>query len=73
MQWTGEIFNKQDDMPGTAADKCSVAECQYRQTKKDYTDADLVAGDVKSDDAAEWGSEWVSKTAFNIWDKKPIN
>mgnify|MGYP000851767455 FL=1 len=72
VQWTGEIFNKQDDMPGTAADKCSVAECQYRQTKKDYTDADLVAGDVKSDDAAEWGSEWVSKTAFNIWDKKPI-
>jgi hypothetical protein len=23
VQWTGEIYNKEDDMPGTATDKCN--------------------------------------------------
>jgi len=39
---------------------------------QDWTDAGLVAGEVKSDDDAEWGAEWVSGTALNIWDKKPL-
>ena len=30
-----------------------------------------IRADVKSDDSSEWGSERVSGTAFNIWDKKP--
>ena len=72
-QYTGEIFNKEDDMPGTAADKCTFTECKI---KKDgaaaYVDAGLAAGNMGNHDAAEWGEEFVSSTAINIWDKKPL-
>jgi hypothetical protein len=75
-QWTGEIINKEDDMPGTSGDKCNFTECQYRQDGKAYQDAGLVAGNVgipsATHDSTEWGEEWVSATAFNIWDKKPL-
>lgn len=71
-QYTGEIYNTEDDMPGTAADKCNFTACQYRVAGKAYQDAGLVAGDVNSDDANEWGAEWISGTEFNIWDKKPL-
>jgi len=72
IQWTGEIYNMEDDMPGTAGDKCSFTGCQYRiDGGAAYVDAGLVAGDVNSDDVNEWGAEWVSSTALNIWDKRP--
>jgi hypothetical protein len=76
IQWTGEIYNKEDDMPGTSANKCNFTECQYRTDGKAYQNAGIVAGDVgipsPSHDANEWGEEWVSGTAINIWDKKPL-
>ena len=59
-------------MPGTAGDKCKFTGCQYCLEGKAYEDAGLVAGDMVSDDAAEWGVEHVSGTEFNIWDKKPL-
>lgn len=72
VQWTGEIHNIEDDMSGTAADKCSFTECQYRvRGSLAFQDAGLVAGDVQSDDNARWGAERVSGTAINIWDKNP--
>src|SRR5579884_1939786 len=37
-----------------------------------WQDAGLTAAEVNSDDNSEWGAEWVSGTAFNIWDKKPL-
>lgn len=72
VQWTGEIFNKEDDMAGTSGDKCKFTECQYCVEGKAFKDAGLVAGDVNSDDASEWGAEHISGTEFNIWDKKPL-
>lgn len=72
VQWTGEIFNKEDDMPGTSGNKCSFTNCKYHKEGTAYADAGLVAGDVRSDDNAEWGAEHVSGTAFNIWDKSPL-
>lgn len=72
VQWTGEIFNKEDDMPGTSGDKCNFTECQYCVDGKAFQDAKLVAADINSDDSSEWGAEHVSGTAFNIWDKKPL-
>jgi hypothetical protein len=71
-QWVGEIYNKEDDMPGTDQDKCQFTECQQRVHGKEFADASLVAGDLRTDDSTEWGAEHVSKTAFNIWDKKPL-
>ena len=72
VQWTGEIFNKEDDMPGTSGSKCSFTKCKYHVEGAAYRDAGLVAGDVRSDDSGEWGAEHVSGTAFNIWDKSPL-
>ncbi len=76
VQWTGEIFNKEDDMPGTAGNKCSFTECQTRIDGKAFADAGIAAGDVgipsPSHDSSEWGEEWVSATAINIWDKNPL-
>ena len=72
LEWKGEIVNKQDDMPGTAADKCRFTDCQYREIGEQYHDAGLEQTRVTSDDPEEWGAEWVSGTAFNIWDKKPL-
>lgn len=72
VQWNGEIYNKEDDMPGTDTDKCNLTECQLRIDGKDFADADLADKHVNSDDSSEWGAERVSKTAFNIWDKKPL-
>lgn len=39
----------------------------------DWQDAGFAEGDVQSEDDAEWGAEWISDTAFNIWDKKPLD
>jgi hypothetical protein len=70
--WAGEIYNSEDDMPGTAGNKCTFTDCQYRvDGRAAYQDAGLVARDTRTDDANEWGVEWVSSTAFNIWDKNP--
>ena len=69
--WAGEILNREDDMPGTAGDKCSFTACQYRRNGHPFQDAGLVAGDLRNDDSNQWGAEFVSATAFNIWDKSP--
>ena len=72
VQWTGEIFNKEDDMPGTAGNKCSFTACKFHREGHAYEDAALTAGEVTSDDSSEWGASHVSATAFDIWDKKPL-
>jgi Bacterial Ig-like domain (group 2) len=71
VQWVGEIFNKEDDMPGTASDKCNFTDCQYQVDGGAYVDAGFTARNLTTDDASEWGVELVSTTAINIWDKKP--
>lgn len=71
VQWVGEIYNREDDMPGTAGDKCAFTECQYRRDGGSYQDAGFTTSDPITSDAAEWGCEHVSATAFNIWDKNP--
>jgi hypothetical protein len=72
VQWTGEIHNTDDDMSGTAGDKCAFTELQYRvRGPLVYRDAGVTIGAPTSESAAEWGAEHVSATALNIWDKNP--
>ena len=71
VQWTGEIRNAEDDMPGTNADKCSFTACQVKKAGGAFADAGLTAAQVSSDDSSKWGAKWVSATAFDIWDKSP--
>jgi hypothetical protein len=70
-QWVGEIYNKEDGMPGTDGNKCNFTECQYKVDGGAYQDANWPASNITTDDASEWGVERVSASAINIWDKKP--
>ena len=63
------------DTSGTAAGDAKNRRVEMFLTTGDapqWTDAGLVKADVTSNDDAEWGAEWVSGTALNIWDKKPL-
>ncbi len=70
-QRSGEIHNKEDDMPGMPTDKCNFTGWQYKVIEGAYQNAGLIAGDVVSTNLNLWGDQWVSATAFNIWDKNP--
>ena len=70
-QYSTEIFNKEDQMVGTAAAKCNFTECQYSVNWGTFQNASITAGDLHTDDASEWGIERISSTAFNVWDKNP--
>jgi outer membrane protein OmpA-like peptidoglycan-associated protein len=65
------------DTTGTAAGNAKNRRVEVFLTRnvpaEDWEDAGLEAKHVKSDDAGEWGAEWVSDTALNIWDKDPIS
>jgi hypothetical protein len=71
LNYTGEILNAEDDMPGTSGDKCQFTDCQYKLDGAGYVDAGIRASDLNNTDTAGLGIERVSGTAFNIWDKQP--
>ena len=70
-QWVAEIWNKEDQMNGTATQKCDFTECKYSTNWGAFQNANITTGDLHTDDASEWGIERVSSTAFNVWDKSP--
>ena len=70
--YTGEIFNDTDDMPGTAADKCTYRDCKKKSTGGAYVDAGLTNANVSSSDATHWGASRISSTGMDIWDKNPL-
>jgi hypothetical protein len=76
--YTGEIHNFEDDMPGSsappAANTCLFTNCQYRKFNATtlipgpWQPAGLVAADVRSRNPAKWGARFISATSFEIWD-----
>ena len=70
--YTGEIFNEDDDMPGTAADKCTFRDCKKKSTGGAYVDAGLTTANVGSSDSTQWGASRISSTGMDIWDKNPL-
>jgi hypothetical protein len=68
--WSGEIYNPEDDMPGTSGNKCNFTGCRYKKDGGSYQSAGLVEDDLVPS-TYKWGTEYVSGTAFNIWDKEP--
>ncbi len=83
VDYTAEIYDLGSRLPGTAASKCHITVCKYKQgtptssssssglTPGAYVDAGLVAANVSVTDAAEHGATWVSATALDVWDKNP--
>jgi hypothetical protein len=70
-QWAAEIRNKEDQMVGTASAKCDFTECKFATNWQSFQDADIASSDLHTDDPNEWGIEFISATAFQVWDKKP--
>ncbi|HUU82302.1 MAG TPA: hypothetical protein VM243_02255 [Phycisphaerae bacterium] len=70
-QWAGEIFNKEDQMLGTAAAKCNFTDCQFSLNWGAFQNANIAEGEVTTDDPNEWGIERIGATAFDIWDINP--
>lgn len=66
-----EIFNKEDQMVGTATAKCNYTECKYSVNWGAFQNANITTGDLHTDDPTEWGIERVSSTAINVWDIIP--
>ena len=70
--WTAEIYNFEDDMAGTAGNKCPFTNCGYKQSGDGtYRNPGISASDIFSNDSNEWGIEAAGSDAINIWDKKP--
>lgn len=70
-QWSAEIWNKEDQMVGTATAKCDFTDCKYSLNWGTFQNANITSGDLYTSDPSEWGIERVSATAFNVWDKNP--
>jgi hypothetical protein len=70
-QWEAEILSRQDQMVGTASEKCHFTECAYATIWGAFEDANISTGDLHTDDPNEWGIERTNATGFNVWDKHP--
>lgn len=83
VDYVGEIYDLGSQMAGTAASKCHLTACQFKQgtptssssssgiAAGPYVNAGLVAGNCFVTDAAQHGFTFVSATAVDIWDVIP--
>jgi hypothetical protein len=70
-QFAAEIWNKQDQLVGTEAAKCSFSQCQFDVSYGNFQDTNIVTADLHTSDVFEWEIERVSATAFRVWDVNP--
>jgi hypothetical protein len=70
--WSGEIYNKEDDMPGIPLTRCAFTNCRYRLDGGAYQNAGLAAGDMRSSNFNQWGANRLSGTSMEIWDWYPL-
>jgi hypothetical protein len=83
VDFNAEVYDLGSQMPGTSANKCKIANCQYKQGTPTssssssglisgaYVNAALVAANVSVTAAAEHGADFVSGTEVHIWDRNP--
>ena len=67
-QYCGEIFNEEDDMPGTAAQPCTFRSLGYKINYGTLTSVTLQY--LTSTDSTKWGFSQTS-SGFDMWDKCP--
>jgi len=70
VQFAGEIWNLEDDMPGINSDRCVFSALKYYDGS--WQNTNLTDDDMWSDDDTKWGVNRVSGTQFEIWDKSPL-
>jgi hypothetical protein len=83
VDYNAEIYDLGSQLPGTAASKCHITDCQYKQgtptssssssglTAGAYVNAGLAAANVSVTAGTEHGATLVSGTALDVWDKIP--
>jgi hypothetical protein len=71
--WTGEIYGRESDMPGTYSDRCYFTDCQY-QVDSIWNVAGFFSPGIywDMDDINEWNYQRLNQTSFEIWDVHPM-
>jgi hypothetical protein len=69
--WTGEIRNQEDQMPGTVDEKCMFTDCKYTLVTTTVVDANFNVFNFATDDANQWQFELTGADSFSIWDTTP--
>jgi hypothetical protein len=75
VQWTGEIYGRETDMPGTNSLRCTLNMCNYtcRYDSTWRSPNFLNSGcEVHTSDSTEWGVNPTSQESIEIWDKVPL-
>lgn len=67
-QYCGEIFNREDDMPGTEATPCTFRNLAYATNYGSLTS--LSDPSLSSSDKTRWSFKKIS-TGFDMWDNCP--
>ncbi|MFH1108972.1 MAG: hypothetical protein V1790_07245 [Planctomycetota bacterium] len=74
-QWGTELLNMEDKMVGTQQSKCEFYDLRVSLNWSTDVSASLLPANVYFKPATpgslEWGFEWLSSTAFRVWDKFP--
>lgn len=64
--WQGEVYNEEDNFPGSNIDHSVFSSCQVNQGSG-YVPAGITQGDLYS--ISIWGAyAYISGTSFSIWD-----
>ncbi len=73
VQWAGEIYGLETDMPGTYSNRCTIRDCFLRVVDSYYKSANFydTLYDVGSTDSTRWGIAIEDATGIQIWDKIP--
>jgi hypothetical protein len=71
-RFSGEIFNFEDDMAGTADHKCRIAQCSTKSLGGSYGFVDFsLYSEFWYSDTTEWMVRIVNSHTIDIWDVKP--
>jgi hypothetical protein len=69
-QFSGEVFNIEDQMPGSSAMRCSFQDCEYQSADGSYQSVDITGQDIFVSDEAKFGAQILASDCLEIWDKR---
>jgi hypothetical protein len=75
VQWSGEIYGRETDMPGTANNPCTLDVCFYkRYAEVQWEEAGFFNPGIEigGSDLSEWYINPLSQSTVEIYDKKPL-
>jgi hypothetical protein len=70
--WGGEIFNFEDDMPGTYSNPCIISNCHYNNPDLHNPKFKTGSCSIILTNQTEWGLYIINDSTFHIWDNNPL-